>query len=75
MNYKQIKRLDGTDKGIIPYEDTPQGLIDHAVAVSAEDDGYHVIMGENLEDDPTREVAHVIASNGVLVWQNVVNPE
>lgn len=64
----EMKRIEELGE----YE--PQALIDHIKAVSAEDAGYHVIAGDNLNNDPTREVAHVVASRGELVWQNVLNP-
>lgn len=70
-----IKALDGTLKRIETLgEYEPQALIDHITAVSNEDDGYHVYAGDNLEDNPTREVYHVVASAGVLICQNVLDP-
>lgn len=73
---KKILALDGTLKSITPLGDEPpQDLINHIVSVSAEDSGYHVIAGENLEDNPSREVYHVVASAGVLLCQNVLDPE
>lgn len=64
----EMKRIEELGE----YE--PQALIDHVIAKSAEDDGYHVIAGDNLGESPTSEVAHVVAERGRKVWQNVLNP-
>lgn len=64
----EMKRIEELGE----YE--PQALIDHVIAKSAEDAGYHVIAGDNLDDAPTSEVAHVVAALGILIFQNVLNP-
>lgn len=56
-------------------EYSPQGYIDHAISVSGEDAGYNVIIGTDLDESPNREVAHVVAVKGSLIWQNVLDPE
>lgn len=75
----QIKYLhpDGSLKALYPYESQgAQQDIAHAIAESSTENagGFHVIIGENLEDNPTREEAHIITSLGVLIWQHVLDP-
>lgn len=69
MNQKQILTLNGKDKGIVAYSDTNEAAINHAIAASSEDDGYHVIIGTDLDQvHPSARVASVVASNGILVF-------
>lgn len=76
----QIKYLnpDGSLKSIQPFSSVdPATDIANAVAESiSENQGgpYHVVVGENLEDNPSRETYAIVASAGVLICQNVLNP-
>lgn len=74
----QIKYLylDGSLKSLQEHSDQgPAGNISHALSESQLGDGLHVIIGEHL-DGPTRaEVYQIVASTGVLICQNVLNPE
>lgn len=75
----QIKYLhpDGSLKALYPYESQgAQQDIAHATAESSTENagGFHVIIGENLEDSPGRETYAIVASLGVLICQNVQDP-
>lgn len=76
MQY-EILNLDGSSKGVAEFTDStdPETLIDRAVTWSADEDGFHVIIGENLDSSPTQKTAKVVASQGILIFQNVLNPE
>lgn len=76
----QIKYLnpDGSLKALYPFDPvSPADDIEYArVASISENEGgpYHVVIGENLEDSPGREVYHIVYSAGVEICQNVLNP-
>lgn len=73
---KKVMNLDGSLKVITTAPSDPREMINQAVENSADSPaGFLVVIGENLEDSPSREIYHVIAANGVLVCQNVLNPE
>ena len=71
----QIRNFNGEIKSTEAYSTTdPQAMIDFAVSISAEGGGYIVIIGTNLDKRPTEMVANIVASNGLLIFQNVLNP-
>lgn len=72
----QINTLAGELKTIEPQGDMEdkQMLIDFAVSKSGELGGCIAIIGSNLDQSPTLETAHIIARDGELIWQNVLDP-
>lgn len=74
---KLYLHLDGTFKDIqeIPSSWSPQEIIDNVILVSHEGEDFHVIAGSNLDSETnTDKAANVVASAGVLIFQNLVNP-
>lgn len=68
---------DGSLKAIYSYEfTTPEQDIAFAVNESfdANNTPYHVIIGENLHEAPTHQSYYIVASSGVLICQNILNP-
>lgn len=77
----QIKYLhpDGSFKALFEYSlGDPAQDIANAIteSISGTQGGpYHVILGENLDANPTRQTYFVVAFAGVLIAQNILNPE
>lgn len=67
--------LDGTEPGIIiddaRHVRTNKELMDMTLAFSSEGEGKYVVAGENLGDDNTDRIFHIIAANGFLINSNL----
>jgi hypothetical protein len=51
-----------------------QSFIDEAIAVSAQETGFHIICGDDLDSETaTSKAISIVASSGVLLIQNIQN--
>lgn len=76
MLHKKMLNTDGSLKGVTEYTEStdPQDMINIATQNSQDYPYYYVIIGDNLESDPTIQSAKVVvAPQGILIFQNVLN--
>lgn len=69
---------DGSLKTIYEFTPvSPQDDINHAISESvSENTGgpFHIIIGTDLDRNPTSQTYSIVASAGVLICQNVLDP-